>query len=105
MKYFAQASSPWFQIHLFELGENSNKVYEITSEYALKLYKGLCKPKQFILVAVPNHQNGTLVRGKGFSIWGEKDTTNAECFRRRLAGTLENTVLNKRIADGGLEND
>ena len=99
MKYFAQKISPWRKVHGYDHGENSNLVYELTSEYALSLYRGLSKAGQYNLVAVPNHKNGTRVDGKAFSVWGEKGTTNADCFKRRLTGTLATKVLNKRIAD------
>lgn len=98
MRYFAVKNSPWFQVHAYEYGENSNQVYEITSRYALELYKGLSKPGQYNLVAVPNHKKGTLVKGKTFSVWGELMTPE-ERFKRRLNGTLGTKVLNKRIAD------
>jgi len=97
MKYFACKK------HMWPVGQMDDarygRVYEITSKYALELYKGLSKATQFNLVAVPNHKNGTRVDGKLFSVWGEKDSTNADCFKRRLAGTLENKILNKRMAD------
>ena len=98
MRYFAQKNSTWFRVHLYEHGENNNQVYEITSEYALKLYKGLGKAGQYNLVTVPNYKRGTRVQGKTFSVWGEV-VTEAECFKRRLSGQLANDILNERIAD------
>ena len=97
MRYFAVKNSPWLQ-KVCEYSENSNQVYEITSRYALELYKELSKPGQYNLVAVPNHKKGTLVKGKTFSVWGELMTPE-ERFKRRLNGTLGIKVLNKRIAD------
>ena len=98
MKYFAQKNSSWGTVHGYEHGENSNLVYEVTSKYALELYKHQSKPGQYNLVAVPNYKKGTRVSGMGYTIWGEI-ITNAECFNRRLKGNLAQKVLNKRIAD------
>ncbi len=95
MKYFARKDNMWGSQTL--LGVES-QTYEITPEYALRLYKACHKAGQFNLIAVPKYKKGTEVSGTGFSVWGEV-TTNAECFNRRLKGTLANDILNKRIAD------
>jgi len=93
MKYFARKKS------IFNVGFAEEGIaYEITSRYALELYKGLSKAGQYNLVAVPNFNKGTPVNGKAFSVWGEI-ITNAECFNRRLKGRLAKEILNKRIAD------
>jgi len=94
MKYFAQQQRIWPPTDPVE----PYQVFEITSNYALELYKGLSKPKHFNLEAVPNHKEGKLVKGKAFHVWGEV-ITNVECFKKRLDGTLASKILNKRIAD------
>lgn len=94
MKYFAQQQRIWPPTD----PKDEYQVFEITSKYALELYKGLSKPGQYNLVAVPNYNKGKLVKGKAFNVWGE-NTTNAECFNRRLKGELAQKILNKRIAD------
>jgi hypothetical protein len=93
MKYFARKKS------IFNVGFAEEGIaYEITSRYALELYKGLSKAGQYNLVAVPNFNKGTLVNGKAFSVWGE-NISDAQCFKKRLDGTLAREILNKRIAD------
>ena len=96
MKYFARKSRYWPGAALTKSSDEGT--HEITSKYALELYKELSKAGQYNLVAVPNFRNGVRVDGKFFSVWGEY-ATEAECFNRRLKGTLANDILNKRIAD------
>ena len=96
MKYFAKKNPMWPPSKTRPI--ESYQTYEITSRYALELYKALSKVGKFNLVAVPNHKKGTRVDGPNFSVWGEI-ATNAQCFKRRLDGTLAREILNKRIAD------
>ena len=62
-------------------------VNEITSKTALELYKQNAGPGFLNLKAVPNFHKGVRIVGAFSDVWGE-DITDAECFRRKLAGIL-----------------
>lgn len=77
MKYFLKRYS--FSTH--------NPVNEITSKTALELYKQEAGPGFLNLKAVPNLCKGVHIYNKFCEFWGE-EITEAECFRRKLEGTL-----------------
>jgi len=77
MKYFVSRHS------LFR----PDLVNETTPKTALELYKENAGSGFFNLKAVPNFQKGILIHGHFYRLWGE-EVTDAECFRRKLEGTL-----------------
>lgn len=62
---------------------------EITNKRALRLYKDKAGPGNENLIAIPNFRGGTevFIRTQSFILWGE-DTSEKECFKRRLSGRL-----------------
>lgn len=92
MRYFARKKEYY--------GQPKNAAYEITPEYALKLYKGATKSKHYNLDALPDFNAGKKVGNAFWTVWGEI-VTNKECFRRRLKGELGKEKLKKRILDTG----
>ncbi len=77
MKYFIERFSY----------SGDNTIKEITSKTALELYKNNAGPGFLNLKAVPNFHKGNHISGPFHSIWGE-EITEAECFHRKLKGTL-----------------
>lgn len=60
---------------------------EITAKTALEMYKHEAGPGFLNLKAVPNFHKGTSIIAPFYRVWGE-EITDAECFRRKLEGTL-----------------
>ncbi len=54
---------------------------------ALAMYKQDAGPGFLNLKAIPNHLKGIRIYMPSCEVWGEK-VTDAECFRRKLKGTL-----------------
>lgn len=77
MKYFISRNS----------FSGSNPVNEITSKTALEMYKKDAGSGFLNLRAIPNHLKGIRIYLGTCEFWGEK-VTDAECFRRKLKGTL-----------------
>lgn len=81
MKYFAD------RIHFGK--PNLSLVNEITPKTAMEFYKLNAGPGFLNLSAIPNYHDGAKVRLAHCWVWGEI-ITDAECFKRMLAGKLEN---------------
>ncbi len=64
-------------------------MYEISAVKALKMYESTNRDKH---MATINLLNGTRVTCRYWSIWGE-NVSDAECFQRKLAGTLAIDML------------
>lgn len=85
MKYFI-----YYQWNLD--GKHADKNYEVSKKFALQEYKTNSGSGFWNLSAVPRFQKGTKIRTPSLILWGE-NINNAECFRRRLKGTLSNEIL------------
>lgn len=77
MKYFISRNS----------FSGRDPVNEITSKTALEMYKREAGPGFLNLKAVPNFHKGAQRTAPFYCVWGE-EITEAECFRRKLKGTL-----------------
>ncbi len=91
MKYFCTRSD-WFKSQMLSL--NADIVYEVDTEKALEMYELAAGAKKKNLVAKPHFDQGTKVRCKYWTIWGE-NISNAELFKRRLEGTIAVDILFK----------
>ena len=78
MKYFIKRYSFLF---------GNTPVNEMTSKTALELYKEDAGPGFLNLSAIPNFHKGVRIYGGFCEFWGE-EVTEAECFCRKLKGTL-----------------
>lgn len=67
----------------------SGMMYEVSKEKALDMYKLV---DDYDGTPEQNFNNGTFVDGKYWAIWGE-NISNAECFQRRLSGTLATKIF------------
>lgn len=70
----------------------SGLMYEVSKEKALDMYKLVNDYGDYTGTPKQNFNNGTLVDGKFWSLWGE-NISNAECFQRRLSGTLVTKIF------------
>ena len=74
---------------------NCSLVNQITADIALEMYKLQAGPGFLNLSAIPNFHKGAKVRMQHYWVWGER-ITDAECFRRMLAGKLESNFWDGR---------
>ncbi len=78
MKYFIKRYSFIF---------GGDLINEMTSKTAMEMYKQQAGSGFLNLRAIPNFLKGKKIYQPFYNFWGE-EITEAECFRRKLKGTL-----------------